>query len=205
MGESGGYPDHVHTRFELLQILIKEFGNLLERDHIHFVVKIRMIGARDNHQFLVVREQALFHTLVRSFREISRMSIFTMNEQDRSPQLIDIGFKRHVYKSGLRSDIPSVVGTGASFCVTDWRPVEMRIVLYKLRSVIRNMFRIDDCGCIVAVLIIFCSLFCQFFPFGMAVFFIVAFVKVAVGLQTGHVIHCAGYYCFDSGIKSGSI
>ena len=77
-----------------LKVLREELGQLIERDHVHLVVKINVIGARDNHELFRLRR-----SLVRSFAKITRVGLLAMNQQHWPGRYFrDVGQERHVHE-----------------------------------------------------------------------------------------------------------
>ena len=76
------------------EMLVEEIGQLVERDHVHPVVQIDMVGAGDDHEFL-----RLGRGRVGGFAEIPRMGLFAVDQQDRARRnLLDVGQERHVHE-----------------------------------------------------------------------------------------------------------
>jgi len=74
----------------LFQIRFEERLNLIERNLL--IIKIRVIGTRDNHQLLIVS----LKRFVGIFAEIAGVCLFTVNEQHGASNFRSIGQNRHI-------------------------------------------------------------------------------------------------------------
>ena len=74
--------------------MIAQFINGLERDDIHLVIEVRVNGARNGEEFLIVPLQLLECILA----EVVRMRLVAMDDEDSASDFPCVGEKRHVHK-----------------------------------------------------------------------------------------------------------
>lgn len=76
----------------LFQIFIEESFQLLERDDVHLIVKIGVVGTGDDEQLLVVAGELAVSRLT----EIAGVRLFTMHQQHGGAYLAAVLQDRHI-------------------------------------------------------------------------------------------------------------
>ena len=75
-------------------MLIEETGDPVERDFVRTVVKIDVIGIRNNYEFFRFRRGG-----ESGLTEVARMRLLTMDNHDRTRRYLgDIGQYRHIHE-----------------------------------------------------------------------------------------------------------
>lgn len=153
-----------------------------------------MAGSRDNHQFLVVA----FQLLESIFAEISGVCLFAMNDKHGIFDFIRTAHKREVDKwNGLRC-VPSLIRVERTFVITARGLVVGMVVLEELRSIGRQFVGHTATRLREAVAEIFRALRRQCLAERIAGFGIVIGIKIAVGINAAHVVHCRSDSRFDA-------
>ena len=80
--------------YGLLQVLLEERRDLVERDLLHVVVEVRVVGTRDDHEFFVRTLELLESTLA----EVARMGFLAVDDEHRTLDLTGVGEQRHVHE-----------------------------------------------------------------------------------------------------------
>lgn len=117
----------------LFQIFIEESFQLLERDDVHLIVKIGVVGTGDDEQLLVVAGELAVSRLT----EIAGVRLFSVYQQHGGADLAAVLQDRHIQERQRRRHIPAAVRVQATGVIATWRFVVNVIVLHKLRSILR--------------------------------------------------------------------
>ena len=90
----------------LLQVLLEERRDLVERDLLHVVVEVRMARAGDDHEFFVRALELLEGTLA----EVARMGFLAVNDEHWAFDFTRVGKQRHVHEGERTRRVPTLVG-----------------------------------------------------------------------------------------------
>ena len=166
-----------------------------------------MHGVGDKEKLLIIGIRIiLYHLGIGVFAEIAGMSFFAVYHEDGTADFIAVSQNRHIEIGLITGHIPAqslTLGTRvkSSFSAA----VIGNIILYKLGSISRRNIRpCAGCG-VETVFIIFCPLQTHGFAFFITGFFVVFFIKIAVGKNTGHVIHGGSKRGFNADIQCRGI
>ena len=115
----------------LFQIFIEESFQLLERDDVHLIVKIGVVGTGDDEQLLVVAGELAVSRLT----EIAGVRFFSVYQQHGGANLAAVLQDWHIQEGKRRCHVPAVVGVQTAGMAASRRWCAACSVLFAFQSV----------------------------------------------------------------------
>ena len=111
----------------LFQNPFKELFHFIKRNNIRFIIQIRMVRIRNNHQLFVFSSQ-LFECV---FAEIPAMSLSSVNHHNGGSDRIAVGQNRLRNQRQSGRFVPMAVGIDRTFMEAQRRFVIMKVILIR--------------------------------------------------------------------------